>query len=195
MERVASRIVSRMLLANLISDGEIDEYAYEIQVLLEKTSSYALIFGLAIIFKRLLEIALFTASFSFLRKFSGGIHCKRFETCLLVSTIVAFSGILIFPLTKDNYQLYQGGVIMSMIIIIILGSVNNPNIDWNYCEYRRVKRVSRLIVAVESAVLLLLLVLQAPINIRFFISYGIVMCAISMLLEIRKKGGVAHEED
>ena len=81
-----------------------------------------------------------------------------------------------------------------MIIVILIGSVNNPNIDWNYREYRRVKRVARLIVITDAILLLLLVVLQTPIRIRFFISYGIVMCAISMLLEIRKKGGIAHEE-
>lgn len=194
MERFVSKIVSRMLLANLITDGESDEYTYEIQVLLEKIISYAVIFGLAIVFKRVLEIALFTVSFSFLRKFSGGIHCKRFETCLLASIIVSFSSILIFPIAKEVYPIYQGGAIMSMIIVILIGPINNPNIDWNACEYKRVKCASRLIGVMEAMVLLLLVVLQAPIKIRFFISYGIVMCAISMLLEIRKKGGVAHEE-
>ena len=83
---------------------------------------------------------------------------------------------------------------MSMIIVILIGSVNNPNIDWSDYEYRRVKQISRLIVVMEVAVLLLLMVLEAPLSVRFFISYGIVMCAMSMLLEIRKKGGVAHEE-
>lgn len=109
MERFVSKIISRMLLANLITDGESDEYTYEIQVLLEKIISYAVIFGLAIVFKRVLEIALFTVSFSFLRKFSGGIHCKRFETCLLASIIVSFSSILIFPVAKEVYPIYQGG--------------------------------------------------------------------------------------
>lgn len=194
MERVASRIVSRMILANLITDGESDEYIYEIQVLLEKIISYAVLFVLAIVFKRVLEIVLFTVSFSFLRKFSGGIHCQNFETCLLASLIVAFSSISVFSLLKDIYLLYQGGAIMSIIIVAIIGSVNNPNIDWNNCEYRRVKRVARLILLTETVVLLLLMVLNAPIRIRFFISYGIVMCAVSMLLEIRKKGGIAHEE-
>ncbi len=109
MERVASRIVSRMLLANLISDKESDEYTYDVQVLLEKIISYVMILGLAIVFNRLLEIALFTASFSLLRKFSGGIHCKRFETCLIASLIVSYSSILIFPFVRDNYSIYQGG--------------------------------------------------------------------------------------
>lgn len=83
---------------------------------------------------------------------------------------------------------------MSMIIVVLIGSINNPNIDWSECEYKRVKRFSRLILITEASILLLLLMVNAPVRIRFFISYGIVTCAISMLLEIRKKGGVAYEE-
>ena len=109
MERIASRIVSRMLLADLISDRETDEYAYEIQVLLEKVVSYVVIFGLAILFNRLLEIALFTISFSLIRKYSGGIHCRSFGTCLVASIAVSFSSVIMFPLFAAIYPTYQGG--------------------------------------------------------------------------------------
>ena len=84
---------------------------------------------------------------------------------------------------------------MSIIIVILLGSINNPYIDWSDCEYKRAKRLARLIITLEASLLLLMIVLRLPINVRFYISYGIVVCAISMLLEIRKKGGVVHEED
>jgi len=77
---------------------------------------------------------------------------------------------------------------MSMIIVILIGAINNPNIDWNNCEFRKAKRLSRLIVILEASILLLLVLLHSPLNICFYISYGIVICAISMLLEIRKKG-------
>lgn len=83
---------------------------------------------------------------------------------------------------------------MSIIIVFLIGAINNPNIDWSDCEYRKVRKLSRLIVALESSVLILLLMLQFPFNYRFYISYGIVVCAISMLLEIRKKGGIAYED-
>ncbi len=83
---------------------------------------------------------------------------------------------------------------MSIVVLIILGSINNPNIDWSDCEYRSARRLARTIAIFELSVLLLLAVLNTPIRIRFFISYGIVVCAISMLLEIRKRGGIAYEE-
>lgn len=194
MEQVASMIVSRMLKVGLISVKETAEYVYEIQVLLEKLISYAVIFGLALILNRLMEIALFTLSFSMIRKYSGGLHCLSFKSCLLVSIVVSFSGIIVFPFVNVIYSTYQGGAVASVIVILVIGSINNSNIDWNEIEYRRVKQVSRLIVILEAEVLMLLVVLETSNRIRFFISYGIVVSAMSMLLEIRKKGGLSHEE-
>ena len=158
MEQVASKIVSRMLKVGLISVKETAEYVYEIQVLLEKLISYAVIFGLALILNRLMEIALFTLSFSMIRKYSGGLHCLSFKSCLLASIVVSFSGIIVFPFVNVIYSTYQGGAVASVIVILVIGSINNSNIDWNEIEYRRVKQVSRLIIILEAEVLMLLIV-------------------------------------
>jgi len=194
MDQVASKIVARMMMANLISEKDAEEYIYGVQILLEKIISYSIIFLLALILNRLLEVFLFVLSFSLIRKYSGGIHCKRFETCLIASAAVSISGIALFPLVENRILLYQGGLIMSIIIVIIIGAINNPNIDWSICEYRKAKRLSRLTVLLETSVLLLLMRLHIPLNYRFYISYGIVICALSMLLEIRKKGGISYED-
>lgn len=194
MDQVASKIVARMMTTNLISKNDAEEYIYGVQILLEKIISYATILLLALILNRLLEIILFVVSFSLIRKYSGGIHCKRFETCLIASAAVSISGVFIFPLVENRILLYQGGVIMSIIIVIVVGAINNPNMDWSNYEYRKAKWLSRLTVILEASVLLLMMLLHFPLNYRFYISYGIVICAFSMLLEIRKKGGIAYED-
>lgn len=193
MEQIASRIVLNMMQANLINENEYEEYIYGIQILLEKVISYFIIILIALILQCLFEIILFLLSFSFLRKYSGGIHCKRYITCLVVSTLVTFSSVVVFPLAENNILLYQGGVIMSIIIVILIGAINNPNISWNENEYKRTRYKSRFIVLMETIVLVVLFLLRIPFSFRFYISYGIVVTAVSMLLEIRKKGGIADE--
>ncbi|MBO4907743.1 MAG: accessory gene regulator B family protein [Lachnospiraceae bacterium] len=121
MEQVASAIVSKMLSADLISENETEQYNYGVQVLLEKLISYAILFGLAWLLHCLVEVGLFFVSFSIIRKYSGGIHCKRFESCLLISTVISFSGVALFPLVKNNLLLYQGG-----------GCDVNSNRDYNW---------------------------------------------------------------
>lgn len=63
MERVASGIVTKMMSAELIDDNEAASYKYGVQILLEKLISYAVIFGLALILNRFLEVLLFFISF------------------------------------------------------------------------------------------------------------------------------------
>lgn len=109
MSQVASKIVTRMLTANLISENESEVYTYGVQILLEKIISYSIIILFAAILNRVLEISLFLISFSLLRKYSGGIHCKRFENCLVASTAVSLSGVVVFPLVEKTILLYQGG--------------------------------------------------------------------------------------
>ena len=193
MERISSMIVGRMVLADLIDDSEVDLYHYGVQVLLEKSISYALILYLAITTHCFIQVLVFIIAFSLIRKYSGGIHCERYGTCLIASLSVSFSGVLIYPFIEKIYPIYQGGVIMSMIIITLIGAINNPNIDWSEYEYYRAKRLSRLSLVFEATLLLLLSLLQIHNRIRFSISYGIVVCAVSMLLEIKKKGGKANE--
>lgn len=109
MEQVASRIVIKMMRADLIKENESEEYIYGIQVLLEKIISYLIIISIALVLHCCFEVLLFLISFSFLRKHCGGIHCKRFETCLIISILVTFSSVALFPLVNNNILLYQGG--------------------------------------------------------------------------------------
>lgn len=121
MGQAASVIVSKMLSADLISENETELYNYGVQVLLEKIISYVILFGLALFLHSLTEIALFFVSFSIIRKYSGGVHCRRFGSCLLISTIVSFSGIVFFPLAERMLLTYQGG-----------GYNVNNNCDYNW---------------------------------------------------------------
>ena len=133
MEQIALRIVSKMLMANLISDNETEMYNYGVQVLLEKVISYAAIFALAMIIHKFLEILLFSVSFSVIRKYSGGIHCKTFKSCLIISAFVSFSGVELLPLIESNLSLYQGG-----------GCHVNSNSDYNWLYKQPQHRLERI---------------------------------------------------
>lgn len=195
MEQIAGKIVVRMKETKMISEDESEKYIYGVQVVLEKIISYSLIFGLAILLHHFSEVFLFFCSLSALRKYAGGIHCRKYSSCLIASMLVTLSSIAIFPIVERSYPIYQSVIIVSMIFMVLIGSVNNPYIDWNDSEFIVAKRIARLTIVVEALVLLLLIEIQVPVRIRFYLSYGIVVCAISMLLEIHRKGGGTNEEN
>ena len=193
MEQLATKIVSRMIIADIITSDDADEYRYSIQIFLERILSYALIMTIAVAFRCFISTLVFSLSFAAIRTFSGGYHCKSYISCLVLSTVVSLSCGFISPLIDLYRSIYQGCAIMSIIIVFIVGSVNNHNIDWSAEEYRRVKALSRLTLLVEISILLLIRVSNIPDSLSFYISYGIVACAISILIEIRKRGGIAYE--
>ncbi|MBR5387589.1 MAG: accessory gene regulator B family protein [Eubacterium sp.] len=193
MEYLSSLLISRMIIADVISRDEAEQYKYDVQVLFERIISYSIIIVLALLFDVLWKVLLFFISFSLLRTFAGGYHCKSYLGCLVLSSFVSLSGCFIYPLICKSYLTYQGGVIISMIIVIIIGSINNSNIHWSSSEYAKTKSLTRLLITMEGLTLILLELFHTPFSISFFISYGIVACAISMLVEIRKRGGQVYE--
>lgn len=194
MEALSTKIVSRMVMEGIITSDEVAIYLYNIQLMLERMVSYAVLLGLAMLLRSFLPILIFSLSFSMIRTFSGGYHCNRFSACLALSALVVLSVKLVFPLIDMFYAIYQGGVIMSTIIVISLGSINNLNIDWSDSEYNKAKTLSRFAVGLEIILLVALHMFKVPRNYIFCISYGIVISAFSMLIEIRKRGGRAYEE-
>lgn len=133
MEQVATKIVTKLVSADLISEDESDLYNYGVQVILEKAISYAMIFAVAMIIHRLVEILLFFVSFSTIRKYSGGIHCKTFKSCLVISALVSFSGVMLLPLIEKQILTYQGG-----------GDNVNDNCDYNWLCQQPQYRLERL---------------------------------------------------
>ncbi len=78
---------------------------------------------------------------------------------------------------------------------MLVGSVNNEYIDWDRHELKKVKRYNRIIVSVEAIVILILHLTRMNSIYIFFMSYGLIMASLSMLIEyILKKGGKSHEE-
>lgn len=153
MERLSAIIVSRMIVADVITKSDEAEYMYNVQVLLERVLSYMIILGVAIIAHCFIPTILFCLSFAAVRTFSGGYHCNSYIKCLALSTIIALSTGFIFPLINMVRSFYQGVVIMSVIIIISIGSINNQNIDWSGQEYRRAKILARLSVSIQESLL------------------------------------------
>ncbi len=122
-----------MVKASVILEDESEMYVYGIQILIERVFAFALIFGLAVIMHRFLEVLLFITSFSIVRKYSGGIHCKRFIDCLMASVAVSFSGVVLFPFIEKVFLTYQGG-----------GDNVNDNCYFNWRDQQPRHRLERL---------------------------------------------------
>lgn len=78
---------------------------------------------------------------------------------------------------------------MSLLVILWIGVINNNNINWTNAEEQENKRIARIVVIIETIMIVACESLGMGRSYVLFMSYGIILSAILLLIEkIRKEG-------
>ena len=123
--------------------------------------------------------------FVVLRKFSGGYHAKNFSQCYLLSLIICIAVVCICSRLQGQC-IYKGICIMFLMaffVIFIIGTVNHPNVCFDESELRILKRWTRIILIVETSVIIGGSVL-GDMNRKYIMAMmlAIILCAVLMVL-------------
>lgn len=189
-EHLAETLTKKLLMNGSILEDEQDLYSYTILVLIEKIIGFSAIYLIALFQGHLLETILFILCFSNLRKYTGGFHANSFAGCFIGTTGIYLAYIrLIYPYLLANRYINITAYIISAMVILILGAVNHPNMHWDKEEYREHKRYARITVLVELAAGVLFLCLRAAEKYILFMSFGMILCAVLLIL-----GKITEEE-
>ena len=73
-------------------------------------------------------------------------------------------------------------LVVSIVVLLIIGAVNHPNMHWNSKEFEASQRASRLIVFLEGIIIWILAVLDADSSIIVFMAFAIILSTILLLL-------------
>jgi accessory gene regulator B len=185
-----------MIANDVIGDDERAIYSYHIQVMLESVVGHAILLLIAAMSGHFVEILLFLLSFGILRGSTSGYHCKTSVGCFVLSSLACAFVVLLKDLAL-RYILYcQGGLIISMIIIFLVGAINHPNMGWSDEELKAARRSSRI----KDLILFLLLFILDYLGIEktylYCFGMGIVQCSISLVIvNLKGKGGKDDEEE
>lgn len=185
-----------MVKADVIDRKEYFIYKYNLQILTEKTITLIPVIGISILFHRLVEMLAFIISFSILRKYTGGYHCKSFLGCFFLSFLTCLSIIPLAIILKRNCKIYLALLLLSALLILWIGSINNQYIYWNEAELAKAKKRSRL-----SCLLVLMCSLFLGFNAylrdySFYVGMGLLQTSFSLMLyRITAKGGKDHEAE
>ena len=180
--------IADILTKNMITDGLIEEheksiYYYSIQVLIERIIGFSAIFLIAILQRILLETVLFTLCFFNLRKYTGGFHTKTFIRCF-IGTISIYSIYvkLIYPILLNKIDINMVILGGAGIVVFMLGAVNHPNMEWNKKEHEENKMLARVTVLLEMLIIIIFAYLGMAEKYILFMSFGIILCAVLLLL-------------
>ena len=182
VENASNKIVSRMIANDVIGDDERAIYSYHIQVMLESVVGHSIILLIAAMSGHFVEIFLFLLSFGILRGSTSGYHCKTSVGCFVLSSLACAFVVLLKDLALRYILYYQGGLIISMIIIFLVGAINHPNMGWSDEELKAARRSSRI----KDLILFLLLFILDYLGIEktylYCFGMGIVQCSISLVI-------------
>ena len=181
MKQIAEKIARRMIDAGIIQKEKYLAYSYSIQMFLEKMTGMLIIMLLSVLLGRVVEVSIFFFFFANIRKYAGGFHCKTFLSCLILS-VVSVLGLSCFvcPILLRNNKWSVVCVALSLLVILVVGAVNHPNMDWNFEEYQRAKRMARIHIIFETAVIMFCYILGTKY--LSYMSMGVVFSAITLLL-------------
>ena len=73
-------------------------------------------------------------------------------------------------------------LLVAICVLLIIGSVNHPNMAWNEEEYVKSKRMSRITVVIEGLCIFGAKCLPIPNDYILFMSFGVILSAILLAL-------------
>lgn len=195
MEYLSALIADRMCKNEIIREDDLIFYAYSIQLQLEKTIGLILIGIFALVFKAFFEIAVFTAVFVVIRRYSDGFHCKTSIGCFILSVLMALSTIPVTTWLIKYPAFCIAGVLISMAVILVIGAIHDPNLDLPEDVFIRHKKITRILILIAGPVVLCLLFIFSNNRFVYYSALGIIYSALSLLAVKIMKGEVSANEE
>ncbi|NCC15915.1 MAG: hypothetical protein EOM28_06135 [Clostridia bacterium] len=172
------------------SNPDIDKeiIVYGLSCALEHAASIITSIVLGLLFGLTLEIIIFLMTFSFIRTYAGGYHCKKAINCYLMSSGVIILVLGVIKFTPEGYMLFLGVAMLLIAIPVLLklAPVETPSkpLDEDEQKYYYKKTVVHL--AIESAVIITLFLLKQN-RFSFLVCIGIALSAGLVFAQYQQK--------
>lgn len=179
--------ISLMLVANRIITFENREaYSYGIELFLFKTSLYIIVALIALITNTLIPSIIFVVSYTLLRQYNGGYHCKTAEMCMVVSIFMYLIFLLLYELDHENIKIFfLISSCISFLPIAIFSPVENINNPLTVQEKRKYHIIAVIIAASLIAAVLFGYFFTIK-NLFYSVSYSLTADAVLIFLGLRR---------
>lgn len=186
LKKLADEISVRMVRNKTIDIDDRECYSYGLELLFSKIIFYVVIIIISLLTHAFWVTIFFIVTYMWLRKYSGGYHCKTSEICLLLSIILALINILLYKFSidfpVDNMRItWLIGSGIAYIIILIFSPIASPNKPITLTEKKKYKIITMLLSTAIMTAIVLSFCFKC--NVIFYpSSYAMVIDAALMLL-------------
>ena len=182
VEKIVMELVAQMEDRKIIEKSSRDYYEYVLVTLAEHIIGVGTMLIIGMLFKQLIPTVIFLAFFLSLRKRTGGYHADKFWQCYLLTIITYIAIIQMAPVLSQKKVIMYAILLFAVPVIEVIGTVNHPNIDMNKDELQENKKSARLLVLMETAVIVLLITLGINQLYVSYMSIAIILCSFLMCL-------------
>lgn len=180
VEKIAVRVVGRLKEENLIDSYDEKDYEYAIITMIERNITIFTLLFLGIAYRHFIPTICFLCFFLSLRKRTGGYHADKFWKCYLGTTITYILVVEITKILSEKPLIMYGLLLCSFILIELIGTVNHPNMDMNVYELQEAKKAARLMVLLETMVIISFVFLGFEVVYLSYMSVAVILCATLM---------------
>jgi accessory gene regulator B len=163
IERLSARLADAFIVSGAAKEEDRDVYVYGLDVLLSTSANILCMLAIGILLNLALEAAVFLLLFSVLRSAAGGYHADTHFKCFLILLGAFGASMALVALLPPSACLWMAPAFafMSVTAVLALAPAPHENRPVSAREIIKFRRLSLMIVAAESAVVLLCLLLNA----------------------------------
>lgn len=166
-----------------ISLEEKELYSYGLKILIQWVITITVIILIGIFTEMISECLLMLLSFMLVRKFSGGIHLKKYFLCLLSSGVIILCGLyLIKHRWFVDLWLFKLIILFATILLSLISPVIHPNKNINAHESKIYHFVTIVLTTSFTALTILLTEFPRLIHLGYSIGTGIILCSLLTLV-------------
>lgn len=194
VERLATNLIAQMLENKLIDKEMADRYIYTFICFVEKFITIGSIILISLITRNLPPTIFFLIFFFELRKRTGGYHLDKFYKCYF-ATVAIYLAVMLTAESLSNYpQWLLGLVVIATIYVVIIGTVNHPNMQMNATEFMESKKLARITVLLEVSIILGCVFLGASMIYISYMAIAVILCAVLLYISKIFKQEVTENE-
>ena len=191
-----AKIVTDFFLENRVIDSDDAEtYQYGNEIIISSIIDLLIVIILGLIYKELLNAALFFISFFLLRTFGGGYHADTYLKCKIIYTIDISLILFLSKYASLIYNLYIMFLILifSFTVFFSIAPIENSNKRLSKTEIEKNSQKSKVVSIILCLAIGVIYYYNKGISLTLLLTFFSVSAA--MIIEYLRNGGTVHEDE
>ena len=185
IDTLVAKYVKALVNLKIISVKEYEQLKYQLLCIVESAIVIVAMLIVGAVFKCLVNWCIFIVCFFVIRNRTGGFHLNSFGKCFFGTLTLQIIGILIIEyMTQNLVKVFDITMIISFLVIILVGTLNHPNMNYSVEELIVSKRISRVMAVFVVSIIFLLRCVSVSEKTVMFMEYAVILSGVLLLLGI-----------